>query len=316
MLSSREEPITKSDAFGAGANDYLVKLPDRLELLARIRYHSRGYTHLLERNEAYEALRISQEALAKDLALAADYAMSILPAPIARQDLRTSWKFIPSARLGGDSFGYQALDDDHFAMYLLDVCDHGVGPALLSVSVINVLRSQNLNRVDFRDPSAVLAALNDTFPMEQNNNLYFTLWYGVYHRPSRMIRFAAGGHPPALLFAPDGTSTELGARGMVVGGMAGAPYAAREVEVPPGATLYVFSDGVYEIARPGGRVWELEEFAEYLGRLRAEAPEDLFAALYAHVLAMRGTECLDDDFSIMEIAFDAHTPLRHLEGTQ
>src|SRR5262249_18741542 len=53
VLSSKEEPVIKAQAFSLGANDYLVKLPDRVELVARIRYHSRGYIALLERNEAY-----------------------------------------------------------------------------------------------------------------------------------------------------------------------------------------------------------------------------------------------------------------------
>lgn len=63
VLSAREEPRTKSDAFALGANDYMVKLPDRLELIARIRYHSRGYISMLERNEAFEALMESQRQL-------------------------------------------------------------------------------------------------------------------------------------------------------------------------------------------------------------------------------------------------------------
>lgn len=63
VLSSKEEPKTKAEAFALGANDYLVKLPDRLELIARIRYHSRGYINLLERNEAYNALLESQKKL-------------------------------------------------------------------------------------------------------------------------------------------------------------------------------------------------------------------------------------------------------------
>ena len=53
MLSTKEEPTVKAEAFALGANDYIVKLPDRLELLARIRYHSKGYINLLQRNEAY-----------------------------------------------------------------------------------------------------------------------------------------------------------------------------------------------------------------------------------------------------------------------
>jgi len=52
VLSTREEPTTKAEAFGLGANDYLVKLPDKVELIARIRYHSAGYIAQLQRHEA------------------------------------------------------------------------------------------------------------------------------------------------------------------------------------------------------------------------------------------------------------------------
>ncbi|WNW11390.1 PleD family two-component system response regulator [Pseudomonas sp. DTU_2021_1001937_2_SI_NGA_ILE_001] len=63
VLSTKEDPLIKSAAFAAGANDYLVKLPDTIELVARIRYHSRSYLTLLQRDEAYRALRVSQQQL-------------------------------------------------------------------------------------------------------------------------------------------------------------------------------------------------------------------------------------------------------------
>lgn len=63
VLSTKEEPQIKSAAFAAGANDYLVKLPDAIELIARIRYHSRSYISLQQRDEAYRALRQSQQQL-------------------------------------------------------------------------------------------------------------------------------------------------------------------------------------------------------------------------------------------------------------
>ncbi|HEY1173948.1 MAG TPA: response regulator [Verrucomicrobiae bacterium] len=63
VLSIQDEPTTKSDAFAAGADDYLVKLPNRIELVARIRYHTRGYVGQLQRDEAYRALRESQQQL-------------------------------------------------------------------------------------------------------------------------------------------------------------------------------------------------------------------------------------------------------------
>ncbi|TDV62464.1 PleD family two-component system response regulator [Pseudomonas sp. LP_7_YM] len=63
VLSTEEDPLVRSAAFAAGANDYLVKLPDNIELVARIRYHSRSYMTLLQRDEAYRALRVSQQQL-------------------------------------------------------------------------------------------------------------------------------------------------------------------------------------------------------------------------------------------------------------
>lgn len=63
VLSSKEEPKIKEESFAAGANDYLVKLPDRIELIARIRYHTRAYLNQLQRDEAYQALRESQRQL-------------------------------------------------------------------------------------------------------------------------------------------------------------------------------------------------------------------------------------------------------------
>jgi two-component system chemotaxis family response regulator WspR len=63
VLSTTEDPAVKGDAFAAGANDYLVKLPSQIELVARIRYHSKAYSNQLQRDEAYRALRESQQQL-------------------------------------------------------------------------------------------------------------------------------------------------------------------------------------------------------------------------------------------------------------
>src|SRR5437667_12811470 len=63
VLSTKEEPKVKDEAFALGANDYLVKLPDKLELVARIRYHSKAYLSHVQRDEAFRALRESQQQL-------------------------------------------------------------------------------------------------------------------------------------------------------------------------------------------------------------------------------------------------------------
>jgi signal transduction histidine kinase len=63
VLSAEDNAAVKSRAFAVGANDYLVKLPDKIELIARIRYHSRAYIAQLQRDDAFRALRESQQQL-------------------------------------------------------------------------------------------------------------------------------------------------------------------------------------------------------------------------------------------------------------
>jgi sigma-B regulation protein RsbU (phosphoserine phosphatase) len=308
VLSTKEEPAVKAEAFALGANDYIVKLPDRLELLARIRYHSKGYINLLQRNEAYDALLQSQRRLANEVKQAADYVRSLLPEKLKKGDVRTDWRFIPSAELGGDSFGYYWLDDDHFAFFLLDVSGHGVGAALLSVSAMNALRSQALPQTDFRAPGQVLGALNNAFQMDQQNGLFFTIWYGVYDKPGRRIDYAGGGHPPGLLV--DGPSVEaatmhvLESLGPMVGALPDLEYQTSSVALSPFAKLYLYSDGVQEIERTDKTMWPLDEFIAFM----RQGPHDaaggaMMDRLIAHDRALQGREEFVDDFSIVDLQF-------------
>ncbi len=302
VLSSKEEAITKADAFEVGANDYLVKLPDKIELIARIRYHSQGYIALMERNEMYQALLESKEALAHELNRAAEYVISLLPSPLKQGVVRSQWKFVPSADLGGDSFGYHWIDQEHFAVYLLDVCDHGVGPALLSVSALNVLRSQTLPNTDFRDPVSVLNTLNETFVMEKQNNLYFTIWYGVFNKTTRELTYGSAGHPPALLYEPGGDVKELITKNLIVGHLPKFPYKSAKVEVPEGSNFYVFSDGVYEVEVSPGKMWTLEEMSDLLKTQKNEEDSEL-EGLYDHIMVLNNDANLPDDFSILKLKF-------------
>jgi two-component system chemotaxis family response regulator WspR len=63
VLSTKEEPLVKSEAFALGANDYLIKLPDAIELIARVRHHSKAYLNQVQRDAAYLALHESQRRL-------------------------------------------------------------------------------------------------------------------------------------------------------------------------------------------------------------------------------------------------------------
>ncbi len=305
VLSTKEEPVIKAQAFAIGANDYLVKLPDKLELVARIRYHSKGYIALLERNEAYRKLADSQRQLAEEVAQAAKYVCSLLPAPIKQGPVQVDWRFVPSTQLGGDSFGFHWLDDEHFAVYLLDVSGHGVGASLLSVSALNVLRSQSLPGADFHDPAQVLERLSATFVMEQHDNRYFTIWYGVFSIRTRQLTYAGGGHPPALLLSSSNPSAaelqQLEPHGPPIGWNLGLPFEATVMTLDPSARIYIFSDGVYEIEKTDGENWTFEEFLQFM----AAVPKGINSMdhLLAHARQLHGSDILADDFSILELIF-------------
>ena len=305
VLSTKEEPIIKAEAFAVGANDYLVKLPDKLELIARIRYHSKGYVAQIERNEAYRKLAESQKQLADEVAQAAKYVCSLLPVPIGQGPVRVDWRFVPSTQLGGDSFGYHWLDDEHFAVYLLDVSGHGVGASLLSVSAMNVLRSQSLPNTDFRNPAEVLERLNATFVMDQQDDRYFTIWYGVFSKKTRQLAYAGGGHPPALLLANHHPAVaepaRLESQGPAIGWALGLPYETTVVTIDSCAKLFIFSDGVFEIEKTDGKNWDFDEFLHFMATTATE--DNAMDRLLAHTRQLHGSSILADDFSMLELTF-------------
>jgi len=262
--------------------------------------------------EANAALRATQRALEaahqrlqSELAEAALYVRSLLPAPIS-EPFAADWRFVPSTELGGDAFGYHWIDPAHFAIYLLDVCGHGIGPSLLSVAALHVLQASSLRDVDFRDPAQVLRALNETYQMQSATDLYFTLWYGVYQPASRRLDFGCAGHPAAILVEP-GTDrvTLLKPKGLPIGLMPDVAYASDTVAIPPGQRLYVVSDGTFEVERPDGTMLAFEDLVRFMTGPGANSGADAsdLDRLYRHLVALGGREALADDFSIMRFAF-------------
>lgn len=254
---------------------------------------------LLERNEVLNQLN-------NELSDAAGYVKTVLPQKISSGVLLTDWRFIPSVSLGGDSFGYHWIDEDHFALYLIDVSGHGWAAALLSVSVINVLRSHALPKTDFHKPEQVLFALNNTFPAERHNDMFFTIWYGVYSISSRQLIYASGGHPPALLFSgfslENAQVEQLRTPNFIIGGEPDTIYQSRIQKIRVPARLFVFSDGVFDITKGDGSIWGLNEFLDFMAQSSNADQSNLDSLLnYAQELSQK--ETFDDDFTILEIAF-------------
>ena len=114
FLTAMSEAEDEEKGLKLGAVDYMTKPVSPPIALARI------YTHITMHRQK-KALILSQQMLAAEINEAADYILSALPAEL-NGDIVTRWKHIPSTALGGDAFGYHWVDDEHLAIYLLDLC--------------------------------------------------------------------------------------------------------------------------------------------------------------------------------------------------
>lgn len=300
LLTSMGSVEDRVKGLDAGADDFLCKPIDMYELKARVRAGLR--LHQLSHD-----LQHQKQLLEAELAEAAEYVCSILPSPLTSPPVTIDSRFVPSRQLGGDGFDYYWLDPDHLAIYLLDVAGHGLRAALPSLSVMNLLKSQALPKINYYEPSDVLKALNETFQMTQRNDKYFTIWYGVYNRVKRTLVYASAGHPPAVLISANSNLVtqvkRLKTPGLPIGMFPDAEFMDGSCEVEKSSTLYIFSDGIYEINQPDGTIWGLDAFIDLL----TEFPRNLQNNLDQIVNSVQDRnpkDYFDDDLSLLQINFD------------
>jgi serine phosphatase RsbU (regulator of sigma subunit) len=247
---------------------------------------------------------LQSEEFDRDLDKANSYIQALLPPPLTEGAIVADWRYEPCAKLGGDAFGYGWLSDHQFAAYLIDVSGHGAGAALHSVAVMNLLRQRALPNVDMSRPSEVLSTLNAMFQMEHHAEMYFTMWYGVYDTRSRQLDFACAGHHPAYLVSAErDEATPLRARNGMIGAVPQMAYRSESATVPPGASVYLFSDGAFEIVTADGREWSLQDFLPLIVQ-RPVAGLSECERLFREVTGAARPGGFDDDFSLVVLTFN------------
>ena len=265
-----------------------------------LRAGNRSLRHELRTKEELE----EAEDLDRELKRASNYVKALLPPPTTDGPIRCDWVHVPCAHLGGDAFGYGRLSDGRFIAYLIDVCGHGVGAAMLAVAVTSELRQHALPECDMHCPASVLTTLNRLFQMDEQAGMFFTMWYGVYDARTRTLEYASAGHHAAFLRSPDDPACiHVGNRNPMIGAVPDMSYKKSSIEVPEGATMYLFSDGVFEIRDKAGRQWSIHDFEELVLQRAANGeaePKRLFEAV--REAAHAGP--LDDDFSLLVANFD------------
>ncbi len=297
LLTSLDSVEDRVKGLDAGADDFLCKPIEMNELKARVRAG-------LRLHELSKDLQNQKQLLEAELAEAAEYVSTILPEPLSHQFLNIDVCFIPSRQLGGDSFDYFWLDDRHLVFYLLDVSGHGLRASLPSLAVVNLLRSRGLNGVNYYQPNSVLSGLNQAFQMSDRNDKYFTIWYGVYDLQNRSLTYSSAGHPPAVLLTsvPDNAEKRLKTPGVPVGMFPNIQYINYTCRIAANSSLYLFSDGIYEVEQQADSHWGLEKFISLLKRYQQTPQRDL-QRLLQYVRTWHPNFQFEDDLSILQIDF-------------
>jgi two-component system chemotaxis family response regulator WspR len=216
VLSTKEDPQIKSEAFSAGANDYLVKLPDKLELVARVRYHSRAYLSQLERDEAYEALRVSQQNLVKaNLELQRLTKIDGLTGISNRRylDEYLAMEWIRGARTGSP-IGVVMIDVDEFKRYN-DTYGHLAGDDVLK-AVAGCIQRHCRQSIDLaarfggEEFSMVLSEVSLDYLEDVGNRLCRSIeGLRLPHRASRVGDHVTASVGAALAIPPENSAPTL-----------------------------------------------------------------------------------------------------------
>lgn len=297
LLTSLDSVADRVKGLDAGADDFITKPIEQNEMQARVRAGLR--LHQMSRD-----LKAQKQILEAELSEAAEYVRSLLPTPMIHP-LNINYTFIPSQQLGGDCFDYYWLDEDYLAIYLLDTAGHGLKATLPSISVLNLLRSRALKDLNYYEPWEVLTALNKTFQMNYQNDKYFTIWYGVYNQINRELVYSSAGHPPAILLSNNSNNNIqlLKTPGMPIGMFPEVKYTDGFCKIEKNSTLYIFSDGAYEISLSDGQLMGLENFIQRVTRLYHVSSSPLENILNC-LVDLNSKNTFDDDLSILQIGFN------------
>ncbi|HEY2310724.1 MAG TPA: SpoIIE family protein phosphatase [Gaiellaceae bacterium] len=204
----------------------------------------------------------------------------------------------PSARVdvGGDVYDFLELDDGRLAVVLGDVTGHGVDATADMAMAKFVFRS--LAR-EHPEPADFLASANDVICSEIGAGKFISMSYVVVDGRSGRVTGASAGHPAPRIVLPDRTTRPLEAHGLVLGIDSGQEYAESGTDLPPGASLVLYTDGVVE-ARRKGELYGDDRLDTLLAQ-RNELPARALAVAVAEDAREFAGGDLSDDLAVVVI---------------
>lgn len=289
-------------------NDLQKELPlDRADEIGELARSFSEMNGLLHHNIA-DLLRVTstKERLERELTLAAELQRGILPPPLEAGDAPfiLDATLIPAKEIGGDLYDFFPVDEETLCVCLGDVSDKGMASALFMSVVVTLIRSLVKPGID---PETVLGRINDELNRHNPQNMFVTLFLGLYNTRTGELRFASGGHPAPLLLTPSG-SRYLAEQpvNLVLGLMPDREYAGGMIRLGKGEGILLYTDGVTEAADADGLFMGdacLQKLAANLygraGRTERERARDVVGGVIEGVQLFVGKAEQRDDMSLL-----------------
>lgn len=219
-----------------------------------------AYMHNLMRATA-EKERISTE-LSLATKIQAGMLPSIFPAFPNRSDFDIYAKMDPAKEVGGDFYDFFMIDDDQLAMVIADVSGKGIPAALFMMGSKILIQNYTMTGIS---PKEVLEKVNERICTNNREEMFVTVWLGILDLVTGKLTAANAGHEYPVLKSADGSFEVLKDKhGFVIGGMPGMKYSDYELQLKPGAKLFVYTDGVPEATSKSGELFGMERMLETL----------------------------------------------------
>lgn len=241
FVTALEDKKKLVEALDIGGSDYISKPLNKTELLARIRVALRLKKELDWHTEHDKKIQI-------ELNLASKVQQNLLSTPFENEQLKIDVSYCPSSNLSGDLYYWYRLDENRYAIILLDMMGHGISSSLICMYISSVLRETINNIVE---PVAVMTELNRYMSIlhsETDNGIpyYFTGIYLVIDTKDKTIEYINAGHPAGYLTLDEKTVQPLSSNTMAVGFFDKLCAIKDKVHYENNFQIVLFTDGVLE----------------------------------------------------------------------
>ena len=218
-----------------------------------------------------------KERIGAELSLAtriqADMLPNIFPAFPERTEFDIYASMDPAKEVGGDFYDYFLIDDDHLCMFIADVSGKGVPAALFMMASMIILAN---NAQMGKTPAQILTDTNAAICANNREEMFVTTWLGILELSTGKLTAANAGHEYPTVCAPGGCFELLKDKhGFVIGGMEGAKYREYELQLMPGARLFLYTDGVPEATNAEKELFGTDRMLEALNVAPDASPEEI-----------------------------------------